>query len=146
MSRATDAEKSAKKDEMQGEIPTPVVELWEGITMLPVVGVLDSARAKHITESILEHIAQTKVDIVILSIGGIAAVDTKVASHILRTAQAIKLMGTEFVITGIRPDVATALVGLGVDLSGVVTRATLHEGLDYSFAKLGWKVTRVATN
>ena len=146
MSRATDAEKSAKKDEMHGEFPTPVVELWEGITMLPVIGVLDSARAKQITESILEHIAQTKVEIVILSIGGIAAVDTKVASHILRTAQAVKLMGTEFVITGIRPDVATALVGLGVDLSDVVTRATLHEGLDYSFAKLGWKVTRVATN
>jgi rsbT co-antagonist protein RsbR len=146
MKRATDAEISEKKDYMQTEVPTPVVELWEGITMLPVVGVLDSARAKQITESILEHIARTKVQIVILSIGGISAVDTKVASHILRTAQAVKLMGTEFMISGIRPDVATTLVGLGVDLSGIVTRATLHEALDYSFAKLGWKVTRVATS
>ena len=102
--------------------------------------------AKQITESILEHIAQTKVEIVILSIGGIAAIDTKAASHILRTAQAVKLMGSEFVITGIRPDVATTLVSLGVDMSGIVTRATLHEGLEYSFAKLGWKVTKIATN
>jgi rsbT co-antagonist protein RsbR len=143
MKRASDSERLTEKDEMPRTLSTPLVEVWEGIVMLPVIGVLDSARAKQITESMLEHIAKTKTEIVILSIGGIAAVDTKAASHILRTAQAVKLMGSEFVITGIRPDVASTLVSLDVDLSNIVTRATLHEGLDYSFAKLGWKVTKV---
>jgi rsbT co-antagonist protein RsbR len=154
MKRGTDSDSAmkrtedtlAEKDEMLRKLSTPLVEVWEGIMMLPLIGILDSARAKEITESILEHIAQTKTDIVILSIGGITTVDTKAASHILRTAQAVKLMGSEFVITGMRPDVAVTLVSLGVDLSGIVTQATLHEGLEYSFAKLGWKVTKTSTN
>ncbi len=121
----------------------PLVEVWEGIIMLPLIGILDSARAKQVTESILAHIAQTKTDIVILSIGGIVAVDTKTANHILRTVHAAKLMGSEVIITGIRPDVATTLVTLGVDLSSIVTRSTLHEGLEYAFSKLGFKVTKI---
>jgi len=123
-------------------VPTPIVEAWEGIIMVPVVGILDSARAKQITESILEHIARVKTDIVIISIGGISAVDTKTANHLIRTIHAAKLMGTEAIITGIRPDVAMTLVSLGVDLSGIMTFSTMHEGLEYAFKELGWKVER----
>jgi len=124
------------------KLPTPLVEVWEGIMMVPVVGILDSARTKQITESILERLASVRVEVIIISIGGISAVDTKVASHLIRTVQAIKLMGSEAIITGIRPDVATTLVTLSIDLSGITTFSTMHEGLEYAFKKLGWKVEK----
>ncbi len=79
---------------------------------------------------------------IVMDISGIAAIDTKAANYILRTVQAVKLMGSEFVITGIRPDVASTLVTLGVDLTGIVTRGSLQEGLQYAYARLGFKLTR----
>jgi rsbT co-antagonist protein RsbR len=133
-------------EEPVSEIPTPIVEVWEGIAMIPVVGVLDSFRAKHLTESLLEYVAKHRVDVVILSIGGISAIDTKTANHVLRTIQAVKLMGSEVIMTGMRPDVAASLVSLGVDMSGIITRSTLHQGLEYSFSKLGWKVSRLSSS
>ena len=132
-----------ERDEMIRRISTPVIDVWEGIVMLPVVGILDSARAKQLTEAVLERISEQKTElVVILSIGGIAAIDTKTANHILRTVHAIKLMGSEMIITGIRPDVATTLVSLGIDLTGIVTRSTMREGLEYAFDKLGVKMTK----
>jgi len=127
------------------KLSTPLVEVWEGIVMLPLIGTLDSARARQLTESVLNYIAQAKAGTVVVDISGIAAVDTKAASHILRSIQAIKLMGSDAIITGIRPDVATTLVTLGVDLSGIVTRSTLREGLEYAYAKLGLKMTKSST-
>nr|MDO8097638.1 PAS domain-containing protein [Candidatus Njordarchaeota archaeon] len=132
-----------ERDEAIKKLSTPLVEAWEGVVLLPVVGILDSARAKQITESVLQCIARTKADVIVIDISGIAAIDTKSASHILRTVQAVKLMGSEAVITGIRPDVAVTLVTLGIDLSGVVSRSTLREGLEYAYAKLGLKLTKI---
>jgi rsbT co-antagonist protein RsbR len=123
-------------------LSVPVVNAWEGIVMLPVIGILDSARAKQLTESVLECVSRNKVDVIVMDVSGIAAIDTKAASHILRTVQAAKLMGSDVVITGIRPDVAVTLVALGIDLSDVLTRSTLREGLDYAYSKLGLKVTK----
>jgi len=130
------------KGEQSEMVPTPIVEVWEGIIMVPVIGILDSARTKQITESILGHIARVKTEVAIISIGGISVVDTKTANHLIRTVHAAKLMGTEAIITGIRPDVATTLVNLGVDLSGIMTFSTMHEGLECAFKKLGWKVEK----
>jgi rsbT co-antagonist protein RsbR len=130
------------KSEPSVETPTPLVEIWDGILMVPIVGILDSARTKKATESILEHISHVKTDVVIISIGGISAVDTKTANHLLRTVHASKLMGTEAVITGISAEVAMTLVDLGLELSGVKTFASMHYGLQYAFEKLGWKVER----
>jgi rsbT co-antagonist protein RsbR len=109
--------------------------------MIPLVGILDSARAKQLTESILNYITNTKTEVVILSIEGIATIDAETANHILRTVNAVKLMGSEVIVTGIRPDVATNLVSLGIDLSSIVTRSTLREGLDCALAKRGLKAT-----
>lgn len=131
-----------ERDEMIRSLSTPLTQVWEGVVMVPVVGILDSARAKQLTESILEYIANTKTELVILSIEGIAAIDTQTANYLLRTINAVKLMGSEIIVTGIRPDVATALVGLGTDLSSIVTHSTMREGLNYAFAKLGLKVTK----
>lgn len=132
-----------KQQQEAVKLSTPLVGAWEGIVMTPLIGIFDSARAKQFTESVLEHIGKSKTEVIVIDISGIAAIDTKAASHILRTIQAIKLMGSDVVITGIRPDVATTLITLGIDLSGITTRSTLREGLEYAYGKLGLKVAKV---
>jgi anti-anti-sigma regulatory factor len=135
-------EELKERDEMIRRLSTPLVEVWESIVMLPLIGILDSARARQFTESVLKYIARTKNEIVVMDISGIAAIDTKAASHILRTIQAVRLMGSEMIITGVRPDVAVTLVGLGVELPGIVTRRTLREGLEYAYEKLGLRLSK----
>lgn len=132
-----------KGDEIISKLSTPLVGIGEGIVMVPVIGILDSTRARQLTESVLEHIARSNTEMVVMDISGIFAIDTKTANYILRTVQAVKLMGSEFVITGIRPDVAATLVTLGVDLAGVITRGSLQEGLEYAYAKLGFRLMKV---
>jgi rsbT co-antagonist protein RsbR len=132
-----------KQQEAVMRLSTPVVETWEGIVTLPVIGTLDSARARQLTETILNYIGQAKAHIVVVDISGIAAIDTKAASHILRTMQAVRLMGSDVIITGIRPDVATTLVALGVDMTSIQTRSSLREGLEYAYSVLGLKVTKI---
>jgi len=131
-----------ERDEVIRKLSSPIVDVWEGIIMLPLIGVLDTARAKHVTDSILNHIARFATSVVLLDISGITAIDTKTAGHILRAVQAVGLMGSEVVITGIRPDVAVTLATLGMDLSGIVTRSSLREGLEYSYSKLALKVVK----
>jgi rsbT co-antagonist protein RsbR len=142
----TERESVIKQQQREvAKLYTPVVDVWEGVVMMPLIGILDSARAKQITEAILERVGKEKTElIVILSIGGITAIDTKTANHILRALHAVRLMGSEMIITGIRPDVATTLVALGIDLSGIVTRSTMREGLEYAFDKLKLKVTKTS--
>jgi len=125
------------------KLSTPLVQLWENIGFLPLIGILDNLRAKQLIESVLTYIGQTKTEIIIFDIVGIAAIDSKTAQNILMTIQASKLMGTEIVITGIRPEVATTLVTLGIDLSGIATRSFLQDGIKYAFDKLGLKMVDV---
>ncbi len=131
-----------KRDEIFSKLSTPLVGIGEGIVMVPVIGILDSKRARQLTESVLEHIARSNTGMVVMDISGIAAIDTQTANYILRTVQAVKLMGSEFIITGIRPDVAATLVTLGVDLTGIVTRGSLQEGLQHAYAQLGFKLIK----
>ena len=126
------------------KLSTPLVQLWENIVLLPLIGVLDSVRAKQLIESVLTYIGQTKTEIIIMDIAGIAAIDTKTAHHILLTIQAAKLMGTEIIITGIRPEVATTLVTLAINMQGVETRSTLRDGVEYAFKKLGVKMNEAS--
>jgi rsbT co-antagonist protein RsbR len=137
------AEKALKeRDETIVKLSTPLIELWEGIMLVPLVGILDSARVKQLNELVLRHVAGGKTEVIVMDISGIAAIDTKTANYILRTIQAVRLMGSDIIITGIRPDVAVTLVTLGVELSGIVTRATLREGLEYAFERLRLRLTR----
>ena len=124
------------------ELSTPVIQIWEEILVSPLIGTIDSARARQIMESLLEMIVATKSSIVIMDITGVPAVDTEVANRLLRTMQAAKLMGAESILTGIGPQISQTIVHLGVDLSGVITRASLRDGLDLAFRKLRFKVTR----
>jgi len=109
------------------ELSTPVVKLWDGILALPMIGTLDSARTQVVMESLLQRIVETGSDIAIIDITGVPTVDTLTAQHLLKTVTAARLMGAECIISGIRPQIAQTIVHLGVDLGGVITKASLAD-------------------
>jgi rsbT co-antagonist protein RsbR len=117
----------ARQQEELLELSTPVVKLWDGILALPMIGTLDSARTQVVMESLLQRIVETGADIAIIDITGVPTVDTLTAQHLLKTITASRLMGAECIISGIRPQIAQTIVHLGVDLAGVITKATLAD-------------------
>jgi rsbT co-antagonist protein RsbR len=119
------------------ELSTPVVKLWDGILALPLIGTLDSRRTQIVMESLLERIVETGAEIAIIDITGVPTVDTLVAQHLIKTVNAARLMGTECIVSGIRPQIAQTIVHLGVDLQGVVTKATLADAFQVALAKSG---------
>ena len=124
------------------ELSTPVVELWEGVLALPVIGTLDSARTQTVMENLLEKIVQTGATHAILDITGVPTVDTLVAQHLLKTVAAARLMGAECIISGIRPQIAQTIVHLGVDLGDVITKSTLADAFAIALHRSGMAVTR----
>ena len=119
------------------ELQTPVIQVWEGILALPIVGTVDTARAQDMTEALLERIVATGSEIVLLDITGVPVVDTAVARHLLETVAAARLLGADVLIVGLSSRTAMTLVQLGIDLSHVTTRATLAKGLEFAFRRLG---------
>ncbi|ARU61743.1 hypothetical protein CBW65_12440 [Tumebacillus avium] len=111
------------------ELSAPVIQVWEGILALPLIGTIDTQRAKGIMENLLEEIVRTKCPHVIIDITGVPIVDTGVAERLIKTVEAGRLVGAECILTGIRPEVAQTLVMLGVSLGDIVTKATLQAGL-----------------
>lgn len=111
------------------EISTPVIQVWDGILALPIIGTLDSARTQVVMESLLGAIVETESDVAILDISGVPAVDSLTAQHLIKTVSATRLMGAECIISGIRPETAQTIVELGIDLTGIVTKATLASAL-----------------
>src|SRR5262245_32851527 len=119
------------------ELSTPVVELWEGILALPLIGTLDSQRTQVVMESLLQRIVETGSGIAIIDITGVPTVDTLVAQHLLKTVAAARLMGADCIISGIRPQIAQTMVHLGVDLADVVTKAKLSCALCVELQRSG---------
>jgi rsbT co-antagonist protein RsbR len=117
------------------ELSTPVVELWTGILALPLIGTLDSARTQVVMQNLLEAIVAKSADLAIIDITGVPTVDTLVAQHLLKTVSAARLMGAECIISGVRPQIAQTIIHLGVDLGGVVTKATLAAALALALKK-----------
>ena len=111
------------------ELSTPVIKLWEGVLAIPLIGTLDSSRAQLVLETLLQRIVETGSTLAIIDITGVPTVDTLVAQHLLKTVTAIRLMGAESIISGIRPQIAQTIVHLGIDLQGIVTKATLADAL-----------------
>jgi len=109
------------------ELTTPVVKLWDGILALPLVGTLDSARTQVVMENLLERIVDTGAAIAIIDITGVPVVDTLVAQHLLKTVAAARLMGAECIVSGIRPQIAQTIVHLGIELTDILTKATLAD-------------------
>jgi len=124
------------------EISTPVIRVWDGILVLPIIGTLDSSRTQVVMESLLQEIVATSSTIAILDISGVPAVDSLVAQHLIKTVSATRLMGAECIISGIRPEIAQTVVHLGIDLSSIVTKATLASALKYALSMLKLDVVR----
>jgi rsbT co-antagonist protein RsbR len=124
------------------ELSTPVVKLWEGVLALPMIGTLDSARTQVVMESLLQRIVETEAEVAIIDITGVPTVDTLVAQHLLKTVTAIRLMGAECIVSGIRPQIAQTIVHLGIDLQGVTTKANLADALAVALRRTGFAVSR----
>jgi rsbT co-antagonist protein RsbR len=119
------------------ELSTPVVKLWDGILALPMIGTLDSARTQVVMENLLQKVVETGAQIAILDITGVPTVDTLVAQHLIKTVTALRLMGAEAIISGVRPQIAQTIVHLGVDLQGVTTKANLADALALALKRTG---------
>lgn len=122
------------------ELSTPVVKIWDGVLVLPMIGTLDSERAQVVMESLLERIVETGATIAIVDITGVPTVDTLVAQHLLKTVSAAKLMGADCIISGIRPQIAQTIVHLGIDLNEVTTKASLADALSTALKRTGHRV------
>ncbi len=141
-SRVRDEQKLREQSRTIMEISTPAISLWEGIVVLPVVGVVDSMRAQQMMNTMLAKIKESSAKIIILDIQGVAAVDTAVANHLIKITKATKLMGCRCLISGISPAVAETLVQLGIDLGDVATNATLKDSLGEAFELLRYEVRK----
>jgi rsbT co-antagonist protein RsbR len=119
------------------ELSTPVIELWDGILAMPLIGTLDSARTHVVMEALLQRIVATRSPIAILDITGVPTVDTLTAQHLLKTVAATRLLGAECIISGIRPQIAQTIVHLGVSLGDIVTKASLSDAFRLALKKLG---------
>ena len=126
-----------RQQEEMLELSTPVVQIWEGILALPLIGTLDSARTSVMMETLLQKIVETRSELAIIDITGVPTVDTLVAQHLLKTVAAARLMGADCLISGIRPQIAQTMVHLQIDLSEVTTKATLAEALRFALKRSG---------
>lgn len=126
------------------ELSTPVVKLWDGVLAVPMIGSLDSNRTQLVMESLLQRIVETGSQIAIMDITGVPTVDTLVAQHLLKTVTAIRLMGADCIISGVRPQIAQTIVHLGIDLQGITTKASLADALALAMKRTGHVVTRSA--
>ena len=128
------------------ELSTPVVRLWDSILALPLIGTLNSERTQVVMESLLEKIVETEAQIAIIDITGVPTVDTLVAQHLLKTVAAARLMGADCIISGIRPQIAQTIIHLGINLSDVVTKATLADAFAVALHRTGATLSRVSAS
>jgi len=119
------------------ELSTPVVKLWDGVIAVPIVGTLDSARTQIVMESLLQALVDTGSEQAIIDITGVPAIDTQVAQHLLKTIVAVRLMGAECTVSGIRPQIAQTIVALGIDFGDITTKATLADALRLALKRSG---------
>jgi rsbT co-antagonist protein RsbR len=122
------------------ELSTPVVQLWDGVIAVPLVGTLDSARTQLVMEKLLDTLVTTGADHAVIDITGVPTVDTEVAQHLLKTVSAARLLGAECTISGIRPQVAQTIVSLGIEFGDIATKASLADALALALRQAGLKV------
>jgi rsbT co-antagonist protein RsbR len=140
--RRTEQELEAKKEVVERQqlvirdLSTPIIQVWDGVLTLPMIGLIDSARTAAVMDSLLEAVARTRARFAILDLTGVDAVDTQTAANLLALIRAIRLLGAEGILTGIRSSVAQTVAGLGVDLEGVKTLANLAAGLRHCIVRI----------
>ncbi len=126
-----------RQSESLREVSTPVITLWDSMLLLPLIGVVDSVRAQQISETLLEAISRSEAEVTLIDVTGVPVMDTSVARHILKTVAAAEMLGTRVILTGIGPSTAQTMVKLGIDMSGVPTRASLKSGLALALTMTG---------
>lgn len=119
------------------DMSTPITAIWDGILMLPVVGIVDSRRAQDIMQRMLEQISEKRATVFILDISGVAVVDTAVANHLIRMTKAARLMGSYTIVSGLSPSVAQTIVELGIEVGEMRTTGNLQDALRIAFERLG---------
>jgi anti-anti-sigma factor len=128
----------------QEALSTPVVQIWDKVLALPLIGVIDDHRAQRIMEVLLDKIVNTRSEVVIIDVTGVASIDTHVTNHLVQTIESVSLLGAQCVLTGIQPDVAQVLIGLGVDLSKMLVKRDMQDGLKWALQNLGYGTERRA--
>jgi PAS domain S-box-containing protein len=138
LTRPREAEEKLKRQaqEILEMATVPVVQVWEGIVLVPLIGMLDSQRTQQLMERLLHRVTETGSPFAVLDITGVPTIDTQTAQHLIETISAVRLLGSEVILTGVRPVIAQTLVHLGIDLSNVQTRASLASGLQVAMASL----------
>lgn len=128
-----------EKEESIHELSTPVLQVRERLLITPMIGVIDSQRARQLTEQLLHAIRENRAKVVVIDITGVAAMDSKVANHLVQTVDAARLLGAEVIVTGLSPDIAQTMVTLGVDLSKIISAGDLQEGIEEAERQLGYR-------
>jgi rsbT co-antagonist protein RsbR len=125
-----------KQRETIRELSTPIIEVWDGVLTLPIVGLVDSVRTAELMDNLLQTVSRTRSRFAILDLTGVQVVDTSTASHLIGLIQAIRLLGAEGVLTGIHPNIAQTIVAIGVDLARVRVFATLRDALKHCIEQM----------
>ncbi|MBY0551156.1 MAG: STAS domain-containing protein [Candidatus Obscuribacterales bacterium] len=125
------------------ELSAPVIQIWQDVVTVPIIGVLDSARTQIIMEKLLESIVTTGSKVAILDITGVPTVDTATAQHLIKTVSAARLMGARCIISGIRPQIAQTIVHLGIELNDITTEASMFEALKLALLQRGWTISKI---
>ncbi|WP_338787801.1 STAS domain-containing protein [Metabacillus sp. FJAT-53654] len=112
------------------ELSAPLIPVFDNITVMPLVGTIDTERAKRIMENILQGVVKHRAEVVLIDITGVPVVDTMVAHHIIQASEAVRLVGAKCLLVGIRPEIAQTIVNLGIDLSQVITKNSLQKGIE----------------
>jgi rsbT co-antagonist protein RsbR len=126
------------------ELATPTVPVLEGVLVMPLQGVLDTARSQQMMETLMNSIVESGAEVVIIDITGVPVVDTSVANHLLQVTRGAKLLGSDTILVGISPEIAQTIVTLGVDLAGIITRGSLQAGIEYALEQQGLEIVRKA--
>lgn len=126
------------------ETATPITEIWDGVLTLPIIGTLDSSRTMLVMEALLNRIAKDHASAVVMDLTGVKNIDSQVSHHLIQMVRAVQLMGSDAILTGIRPEIARALTSLNIDLGNVTTRASLSDGLKEAFRRMGIQVSHKA--
>ena len=128
------------------ELSTPVMQVWQGVVAVPLIGCLDSQRTQQFMERLLDRIVETNSPVALVDIMGVPTIDTQTALHLIETITAVRLLGAQVVLTGVRPAIAQTLVHLGIDLSGITTRSSLAAGLLVALDLLKLQVVNKSDN
>lgn len=122
------------------ELSAPLIPVFENICVMPLIGTIDTERAKLIMENLLNGVIEHRAEVVLIDITGVPVVDTMVANHIIEASEAVRLVGAECILVGIRPEIAQTIVNLGIDLSRFPTKNTLRKGIQTALEKTHKKI------